>query len=215
MLGGSLLASTANHLASDVSAPFRGSGNTLLASAIDGAFPGRYGNSVSFGLDAGTAVGGLALGGIATARSVFTPLTVAESGSGKFLGQGFNPAQAEYLAMPYPLTGKGHHSFITQAMGRKYNLPKWVVDNPLNVLKPNGISRGDFYELHYKVDPYFFNANFPTAIGGSWRGSSLGLEKYGTAGRIWYSIPTSLKVTVGGAGAAEGAGAYYYFGGRK
>ena len=133
---------------------------------------------------------------------------VAESGSAKFIRQGFKPAQAEYLAESY--VGMGHH-FIPRRTG----LPSAISDSSLNVLKPNGISRGDFYELHYKVDPYFFNANFPKAIGGSWRGSSLGLEKYGVVGRIWYGSPTPLKVTVGGAATAGTAGTYYYLGERK
>ena len=133
----------------------------------------------------------------------------AESGSAKFVSQGFNPAQAEYLAAPYPANAMGHH-FIPRRSG----LPSLISDSPLNVLKPSGISRGDFYELHYKVDPYFFNANFPKAIGGTWRGSSLGFEKYGAIGRVWYGSPTPLKVTVGGV-AAAGAGTAYYLGERE
>ena len=109
----------------------------------------------------------------------------------------------------------GHHSFITQSVGRKYNLPSWLVESPLNVLKPNGISRGNFYELHYKVDPAFFSANFPKAIGGTWKGNSLGFEKYSGLERIWYSSPTPLKITVGGTTAAGAAGTYYYLGDGK
>jgi hypothetical protein len=104
----------------------------------------------------------------------------------------------------------GHH-FIPRRTG----LPSIISDSPLNVLKPNGISRGDFYELHYKVDPHFFSANFPKAIGGNWRGSSLGLEKYTGVERLWYASPTPLKVTVGGTAAAGAAGAYYYQGDGK
>jgi hypothetical protein len=137
---------------------------------------------------------------------------VLDGAAEKFIGQGFSPAVAEHLALPYPSTGKGHHSFITQAMGRKYSLPNWMVDNPLNVLKPKGISRGDFYELHYQVDPDFFNANFPKAIGGSWTGSSLGLKKYTGIERVWHASPTPLKVTVGGTVTAGAGAAYYYSG---
>lgn len=136
-----------------------------------------------------------------------------ERGSAKYLSQGFSPAQAEYLAAPY--VGKGHHSFVTQAMGRNHNLPSWIVESPLNVLKPKGMSRGDFYELHYKVDLQFRNANFPNAIGGKWTGSSLGLERYSGLERIWHASPTPLKITAGGVTVTGAAGTYYYLGDDK
>jgi hypothetical protein len=127
----------------------------------------------------------------------------AESAGGKFVSQGFSPAQAEYLAEPY--VGMGHH-FV----GRRFGLPSIISDSPLNVLKPNGISRGNFYELHFKVDPFYPGSRLPRAAGGGiWNGTSLGLEKYGTVGRLWYGSPTPLKVTVGGTVAASGA-AYWY-----
>jgi hypothetical protein len=99
----------------------------------------------------------------------------------------------------------GHH-FV----GRRFGLPSIISDSPLNVLKPNGISRGNFYELHFKVDPFYPGSRLPRAAGGGiWNGTSLGLEKYGTVGRLWYGSPTPLKVTVGGTVAASGA-AYWY-----
>ncbi|WP_397580583.1 hypothetical protein, partial [Sphingorhabdus sp.] len=128
---------------------------------------------------------------------------VAERGAGKFVSQGFSPAQAEYLAEPY--VGMGHH-FIPRRAG----LPSIISDSPLNVLKPSGISRGNFYELHFKVDPFYPGSRLPGAAGGGvWNGTSLGLEKYGTVGRLWFGSPTPLKVTVGGTVAAGGA-AYWY-----
>lgn len=124
--------------------------------------------------------------------------------SAKFLEQGFNPTQADYLAAPYE--GMGHH-FVPRRSG----LPSFISDSPFNVLKPRDISRGDFYELHYKVDPHFNGTGLPPRFGGgSWSGKSLGLEKYGPVGRLWYGSPTPLKLTAGAAAAGAGAGAYEY-----
>ena len=133
---------------------------------------------------------------------------VAEEGSAKFLSQGFSPAQAEYLAAPYE--GMGHH-FIPRRAG----LPEFISDSPINVLKPSGMSRGDFYALHYKVDQSFYGTAFPKSIGGTWSGRSLGLEKYSGTQRLWYASPTPLKVTIGGAAAAGAAGGYLYYGNDK
>ncbi|WP_157215445.1 pre-toxin TG domain-containing protein [Flavisphingomonas formosensis] len=120
----------------------------------------------------------------------------------KYVAQGFTLKQAEYLAQPYK--GMGHH-FIPRRTG----LPKKLSDSSLNVLKPRGMTRGEFYELHFKVDPKFFGARFPKRVGGSWSGRRLGLEKYDRAGRLWHGSPSPLKATVGGA-AAGGTGAYLY-----
>jgi Pretoxin HINT domain len=115
----------------------------------------------------------------------------------RFRSMGFSPAQAKYLAEPYPSSGMGSHFFPRKAWG--FQLPKWLGDSPLNVLRPQGISRGDFYELHFKVDPRYYGSAFPRKIGGSWRGKALGIERYDLAGRIWYGSPAPLKLTVGGA----------------
>jgi RHS repeat-associated protein len=132
---------------------------------------------------------------------------------GRFIGQGFTPAQAEYLAQEYQ--GVGHHFPITQATARNWGLPNWVRDNPFNVLSPSGITRGGFYELHYQVDPNFFAANFPARIGGTWNGADLGLQKFGAVGQAWYGTPMPLRAAGGtvvvGGGAA---GAYWLFGNR-
>ncbi|MBW3540935.1 MAG: hypothetical protein KY476_11745 [Planctomycetes bacterium] len=108
----------------------------------------------------------------------------------RFRGQGFTPAQSHYLAKPYQ--GKGHHFLIPQRAAPHF--PEWMVENPLNVLKPN-LSRGRFYELHFRVDPYFYAAPFPRSIGGAWRGNDLALTKCGPLGRLWYGSPGPLKAT--------------------
>src|SRR6185312_10791247 len=83
----------------------------------------------------------------------------------KFIDQGANPKLAEYLAQPYE--GMGHHAIVprrakvpSKVLGMPIDeglagqpLPSWLSNSPLNVSVPRGISRGDFYEYHYQVDP--------------------------------------------------------------
>jgi hypothetical protein len=127
----------------------------------------------------------------------------------KYLDQGVSPAQAERLALPYE--GQGHH-FMPRATEYPFTDRKitgWLMDNPFNVLKPRNMTQGDFYELHYKVDPQYHGSQIGAAYGGGrWRGADLGLKKYGPLGRIWYGSPTPLKGVVGGAGAEVGLGLY-------
>jgi hypothetical protein len=119
----------------------------------------------------------------------------------KYLSQGFSPEDAAYLAELYQ--GMGHHS----AIPRRATLPKWmgggpvpksVLDGPFNVLAPPGISRGEMYELHYKVDRDFKGARLRK--GGRWVGSKLGLERDDPLQRIWHGTPTATKRGLAGAG---------------
>lgn len=121
-----------------------------------------------------------------------------------FRGQGFTPAQAKYLTQPYE--GWGHHF-----LPRRWGLPEFISESPLNVMKPEGISIGRFYERHYLADLRWSGTAFPRAIGGSWSGRAIGLQRTSVAGRLWYASPGALKVTVGGAGAAGGGGAIYWW----
>lgn len=118
----------------------------------------------------------------------------------RYLAQGFSPRAAAHLAEPYPERGMGHH-FIPKRMG----LPQKYSDSIFNVLKPERISRGDFYELHYKVDPRYQGGSVK---GEPWRGKALGLKKHGVVGRIWHGSPPPLKARVGGLGAAAGTVMY-------
>lgn len=122
----------------------------------------------------------------------------------KYLGQGFTPAKAAHLAEPYPKYGMGHHYGP-----RRMALPRSYSESVFNRLKPEGITRGDMYELHYKVDPEFKGTGFPARVGGGgWSGAGLGLKEYGLAGRIWHGSPAPLKARVGGLGGAAGAVAH-------
>lgn len=119
----------------------------------------------------------------------------------KFLAKRFTPAQAAHLAEPYPASNMGHH-FVP----RRAKLPSIFTESVFNVLKPEGITRGDMYELHYKVDPKFKGTGFPRRVGGGrWRGADLGLKEYGLAGRLWHGSPAPLKARVGGLGGGAGA----------
>jgi hypothetical protein len=118
----------------------------------------------------------------------------------KYADQGFTRTQAKRLARPYD--GVGHHSLIPQ----RARLPKWlgggqipraILDSPFNVLKPEGLSQGDFYERHFKVDPEMDGANLR---GGGWSGKRLGLERYDLPERIWYGTPNATKRAIAGVG---------------
>ncbi|MGC3969795.1 MAG: RHS repeat-associated core domain-containing protein [Pirellulales bacterium] len=130
-----------------------------------------------------------------------------------FRAQGFTPKQARYLTEPYPATAQGHHFPISQKTARDWGLPDGIKDSQFNVLRPNGISRGRFYELHYMVDRSFHNANFPPRIGGQWTGGRLGLQRYEGLVRIWHATPGSLKAigAAGTVGTGSAVGYYIFF----
>jgi hypothetical protein len=117
----------------------------------------------------------------------------------RYGAQGFSPEAARRLAMPYPRKGMGAH-FIP----RSEKLPVEYSDSVFNVLKPAGISKGDFYELHFKTDPQYHGGPI-IRYGESWSGRRLGLERYGQVGRLWHGSPTPFKARVGGLGAGGGA----------
>lgn len=149
-------------------------------------------------------VGSFAVGG-PLAKSVKGLGAVSKASTAeKYLAQGFTPARAAHLAEPYPKYGMGHH-FGPRRMG----LPRSYSESVFNRLKPEGITRGDMYELHYVVDPEFHGTGFPARVGGGrWSGADLGLEKHGLVGRLWHGSPAPLKARVGGLGAAAGTAMY-------
>ena len=177
----------------------RGGAFFLGASQLTGTFAGgmavtQYGRSFLTGSTEGALSRGAAL------RAKYGETFAEYSG---YRGQGFTPSQAKYLTKPYE--GMGHH-FV----GRRYGLPDVLSESPLNVMKPDGISIGQFYERHFMADPYFYGTKFPNSIAGSWSGSALGLQKPGLMGRLWYGSPDALKVTAGAGAAAGGAGLYWW-----
>ena len=110
-----------------------------------------------------------------------------------------------------PYRGMGHHSPITRALGRRLGLPQGVIDCRFNVLNPNGINKGRFYELHFRVDLRFAGTRLPSSAGGSWSGREIGLSKYGVLGRIWHGTPAITRLSSGGMFLST-IGAIWYFG---
>ena len=139
-----------------------------------------------------------------------------------YLRPGAPPQLEAYLNEPYD--GAGAHfvprraKFPETLMGiplpeglvGKPLLPQAYMDGPLNVWKPPGISRGKFYEEHFRMDDRMYGARLPGDVDGGrgWSGNRLGLERYSPAGRIWRGAPLPLKATVGGGSAAIGLGIY-------
>jgi hypothetical protein len=130
----------------------------------------------------------------------------------RFMKQGFSPEKAARLARPYD--GMGHHfvpkrfkmpeslsgvPMLDSLAGQK--LPPWLSNGVYNLLKPDNISQGGFYELHYAVDPKFHGAPIFRGKPG-WSGRALGLKKYGLLGRLWQGSPAPLNAVSGGMGGA-------------
>jgi hypothetical protein len=134
-------------------------------------------------------------------RNVGVP--AAERGVSKYLAQDFPLEQAEFLAEPY--TKRGHHSPVAQRLFK--NMPfKLIPHNlrhgPLNTIKPKGISRGDFYELHYGLDKEFDGAGLKKdeTLGQRfpWKGEKLGLRRFDLPERLWHGTPPPFKAAAGG-----------------
>ncbi len=150
------------------------------------------------------AVGGPAVKSVAGVGKLSKAARVA-----KHLDEGFSPSKAAYLADLYK--GKGHHAFLKERTRLPEflgggPLPRWALDNPFNVLKPAGISRGEMYGLHSRVDPFFYGAGLPRRVGGGgWSSKRLGIGKYDALGRVYYGTPGPTKAVVGGAAMTGGA----------
>jgi hypothetical protein len=130
-------------------------------------------------------------------------------GTARYADEGFSPAQIEHLDSQY--TGMGHHFWpragIDIGFGLKLKLPPSLSESSLNVLKPEGMTRGEFYELHHGVDPQFYGARMPKSDTGlHWSGKKLGLQKYSLPERLWYGSPAPLKAALGAPAAAAGFG---------
>lgn len=157
-------------------------------------------------------VGSLAVGGpLAKGAGKLGAISRATVGPEKYVAQGFSPTGAAYLAEMYP--GMGHHNVPRRARLPKIlgggPLPPWFSDGPFNVLKPEGMTRGDFYRLHFEVDDHFYGAKLPARVGGErWSGKKLGFEKHDALGRLWHGTPAPMKARVGGSAASAGGSIY-------
>lgn len=66
-------------------------------------------------------------------------------------------------------------------------------ESPYNVMCPNGISRGRFYERHFLADSFFSGTRFPRGIGGTWSGTQSGLQRPGLLARQLFGMPDQTQ----------------------
>jgi hypothetical protein len=113
----------------------------------------------------------------------------------KFLAQGFTPEEAAHLAQPY--FGWGHHVVKRKTVLPDFlgggEIPKRFMESPYNKLMPQGMTRGDFYELHYLVDNEFNGARMKKTHSQHWSGKRLGLRRGTLPERMWFGTPTPVK----------------------
>jgi hypothetical protein len=174
-------------------------------------FAGEMRRQASLGLNQGEFLfdaGSLAYGG-AEAKGLSALGKAAEAGGAeKWLARGVPQGLADYFATPY--TGGGHHYLpqrtrLPPALGGG-PVPSFISDSPFFLLKPEGISTGDMYELHYRVDPKYGGGKIPADFGGGrWSGDELGWEKYDQLGRLWHGAPVPLKALAGSGVVGAGA----------
>jgi hypothetical protein len=145
---------------------------------------------------ASAARGGPIIDTIAAAARVKKTVTAAQ-----LAAKGYDPRLIDYFNEPY--TGRGHHS-----PGIRFGLPKSVRDNRYFLLRPPGMTKGDFYQLHAEVDSFYGGGRVPRKYGGGgWAAKDFGWETYGLPGRLLYGTTTPLKSalirTATGAGVAD------------
>jgi hypothetical protein len=172
--------------------------------------PGEVRRDLHIGANDGEAafdVGSLFVGG-EFAKGLSLTRAVKAADTAKYLELGLSPEAIEYLNTPYE--GMGHHNIarrfrFPEALGPMplpdsiagKPLPKVLSDSIFNVSKPEGITRGQMYAYHYRVDPKFHGAWLPDGPGRGWSGKKLGLQKYGPAERAWNGAPDALRAPAG------------------
>ena len=152
-----------------------------------------------------------AIAGLFAAPEVATGLNAArtfaatrQANVAEMMEKGLNEPTARYLSKRYE--GQGDHVLIPKhriyILGfkapdwfKKLDIPDWIMDSPLNVSKPRGMSQGDFYEYHYSVDPRYHGGTLPADLNGGkgWSGKRLGLERDPGLGRILKRTPQIWK----------------------
>jgi hypothetical protein len=171
---------------------------------------GEMGHDFGIGMNAGETAANVA--GLVAAPELADGLIAArsfaatrEANVAKMMGQGVDEQTARYLSKSYD--GQGDHALIPRRQASikipqlgEVAIPDWIMNSPLNVSKPRGMSQGDFYEYHYAVDPRFYGARLPSDLNGGkgWSGRRLGLERYSGVQRAWARTPTFWKDTATG-----------------
>ena len=131
-----------------------------------------------------------------------------EAAAVKYLARGYPKGLSDYFATPYD--GQGHHY-----LPKRTELPAWlgggtvppiISDSPFFLLKPSNMTKGDFFERHFQVDPHYYGGKISKDFGGGgWSGKKLGWQKHNRLGRLWYGSPAPLKAAVGAGVAGTGA----------
>jgi hypothetical protein len=164
---------------------------------------GEAARNFNVGLNGGEALFDLAslLGGAAEVKALAKLGKVAKvAGPAKYVARGYPGRVANYFAEPYD--GLGHHfvprrTKLPAFMGGG-PVPSVISDSPFFLLKPRNMSKGDFFERHFQVDPHYYGGKIRADFGGGgWSGRKLGWEKRGLPGRIWYGSPLPLKAVAG------------------
>jgi hypothetical protein len=152
-------------------------------------------------------VGSTAYGG-AELRLVNGMNRVREALYGPALLAKYGPASRAALAEPY-LGGMGSH-YISREFAKKYRIPQWIVDSPLNVSRPPGATKSEMYMYHAMYDPQFNYARLPNGLDRkAWSFKDFGVDRFGSVERLLYGAPSALKGGVGGVvGGAAGTGRY-------
>ena len=174
------------------------------ATPVENTFVGEMRRNFNIGLNQGEAlfdIGSTLYGGAEAKSLMRLRQAVGEKGASKYMARGVPPGTSRYFATPYD--GRGHHSIPVRT-----TLPKWmgggpvpsiVSNSPFFLLRPPGISKGDMFELHYKVDPQYYGGKISKEFGGGpWSGDALGWKKHGLLARAWYGSPAPLKAVAGG-----------------
>ena len=176
---------------------------TPVADTFRGEVDRQFGIGLNQGgllFDAATLpVGGAAIKGLSRMGTAARGLKTVDH----YVAKGVPPSIAAYFVEPY--IGMGHHYLprrtrLPVILGGG-PVPPVISESPFFLLKPEGIQRGDMYELHYRVDPHFNGGKVPRRIGNvkGWSGKKLGWEKEDSLGQVWYGAPDPLKATAAGA----------------
>lgn len=78
-------------------------------------------------------------------------------------------------------------------------VPEFIRQNPLLVIKPDGLTKGEFYKRHYEVDRSYHGGKTGAEFGSQrWRGEDLGWERRNGPSLWWYGSTPELKAILGG-----------------
>lgn len=115
-----------------------------------------------------------------------------------YLAAGISKRQLADLNKPYVRIG--HHN-VRQSWTK--GLPQFIRDNPVFVVKPPGITKRAFNELHFGLDDSVYGGRLKVDRRGAkgWSGEKLGMQRYNQLDRLAFGTPYSLQL----AGAAGGA----------